>query len=101
MDKISAADATDAATTASEIGPALSVPLFENHMPFPDQLWELLKYDELKDAIWWMQGDDAFAINEPIFSAKLLESHFRGNKFSSIIRKLNRWYVDHRTRFGS
>ena len=75
----------------SLIQPALTVPLFDNHMKFPDQLWELLKHDELKDAIWWMAGNDAFAINETIFSGKLLESHFRGNKFSSIIRKLNRW----------
>ncbi|CAB9514055.1 shock transcription factor, X-linked member [Seminavis robusta] len=82
-------------------GPVLkvNVPLFENHMLFPDQLWELLKYpEELEDAIWWMPGNDAFAINEPAFSDKLLESHFRGNKFTSIIRKLNRWgfrkYVD-------
>jgi HSF-type DNA-binding len=61
-------------------------------MQFPDQLWELLKYpEELHDAIWWMPGNDAFAINETAFSKKLLESHFRGNKFTSIIRKLNRW----------
>jgi HSF-type DNA-binding len=75
-------------------GPAsvVNVPLFENHMEFPDQLWELLKYpEELRDAIWWMPGNDAFAINETAFSEKLLQSHFRGNRFTSIIRKLNRW----------
>ena len=75
-----------------EVDPRVAnVPLFEHKMRFPDQLWHLLKHDELKEAIWWLPGDDAFAINEPVFSELLLESHFRGNKFTSIIRKLNRW----------
>ena len=75
-----------------EVDPRIAnVPLFEHKMRFPDQLWHLLKYDELNEAIWWLPGDDAFAINEPVFSELLLESHFRGNKFTSIIRKLNRW----------
>lgn len=91
MQKNPALPATDAATDTRTIQPALNVPLFDNHVQFPDQLWELLKHEELKDAIWWMPNNDAFAINERVFSAKLLESHFRGNKFSSIIRKLNRW----------
>jgi len=89
-------DNTGTAVQGAEAAPC--VPLFESaNMRFPDQLWELLQYSdkELKDAIWWLPGsnDDVFCINELVFSEKLLESHFRGNKFSSIIRKLNRWYV--------
>lgn len=75
-----------------EIDPRVAnVPLFESNMQFPDQLWHLLKHDDLKEAIWWLPGDDAFAINETKFSELLLESHFRNNRFTSIIRKLNRW----------
>ena len=76
----------------SDLDPRVAnVPVFASYMQFPDQLWELLKHDELKEAIWWLPGNDAFAINEPVFSELLLESHFRGNRFTSIIRKLNRW----------
>ena len=71
----------------------VNVPLFDNSLRFPDQLWKLLQYESLKEAIWWLPPkNDAFVICVPLFSDLHLKSHFRGNKFASIIRKLNRWY---------
>jgi HSF-type DNA-binding len=58
---------------------------------FPDKLRWLLDNEVAPQALWWLSGGDAIGINKNAFEAQLLEQEFRGNKFSSITRKLNRW----------
>ena len=58
---------------------------------FPDKLRWLLDNEVAPDALWWLPEGDAIGINKDAFQEKLLEQEFRGNKFSSITRKLNRW----------
>jgi len=64
---------------------------------FPEKLMALLDSKVAPDAVWWLRdvGDitGAFAINKKIFSELLLNTRFNGNKWPSITRNLNRWYV--------
>ena len=65
---------------------------------FPDKLRWLLDTEVAPEALWWLPEGDAIGINKDAFQEQLLEQEFRGNKFSSITRKLNRWYVKKRNR---
>jgi len=58
---------------------------------FPEKIMWLLDNRTAPDGLWWLPSGDAFAIKKIAFIDQLLHSHFRGNKFSSITRKLNRW----------
>lgn len=58
---------------------------------FPDKMMWLLDNKTAPEALWWLPEGDALAIDKPKFMEELLEQQFRGNKFSSITRKLNRW----------
>jgi len=58
---------------------------------FPDQMRWLLDNNVAPEALWWLPDSDAFGINKPKFIDQLLDQEFRGNKFPSITRKLNRW----------
>jgi len=62
---------------------------------FPDKLMALLDKNVAPDAVWWLKDigsvTGAFAINRKVFSEKLLDVAFNGNKFPSITRNLNRW----------
>ena len=64
---------------------------YEKCSIFPQKLMQLLKNEEAPDAIWWLQKGTAFAMQKEKFQSMILDKHFRGNKFTSIIRKLNRW----------
>lgn len=58
---------------------------------FPDKMRCLLENQTAPEALWWLAEGDALAIDKPKFMEQLLAQEFRGNKFSSITRKLNRW----------
>lgn len=58
---------------------------------FPDKLRWLLDNDTAPGALWWLPEGDAIGIRKTVFQEQLLVQEFRGNKFSSITRKLNRW----------
>jgi len=60
---------------------------------FPDKLFELLQNEVEPTAIWWLPDGESFGINKELFEEKILNRYFRGNKFTSITRNLNRWYV--------
>lgn len=68
-------------------------PVIDNSPTFPEKLMELLQNDDLTDAIWWLPDEESFAIDKENFEKKVLTKYFRGNKFTSITRNLNRWYV--------
>jgi hypothetical protein len=83
------ADDIDAAQLCKkEAGEAYSTTK-RNH--FPGRLMELLESDEAKCAIWWLPAGESFAIQPKEFSKTILTKYFRGTKFESFIRKLNRW----------
>jgi HSF-type DNA-binding len=62
---------------------------------FPNKLMALLEKRVARDAVWWLRdlGDTkgVFAINRKVFTKKVLDAAFNGNKWSSITRNLNRW----------
>jgi HSF-type DNA-binding len=58
---------------------------------FPEKLMRLLQHECDPDAIFWLPEGDSFGINKPLFEEKVLNKYFRGNKFTSITRNLNRW----------
>lgn len=58
---------------------------------FPDKLRWLLDNETAPEALWWLPEGDAIGIRKTAFQEQLLVQEFRGNKFSSITRKLNRW----------
>jgi HSF-type DNA-binding len=74
-----------AASPASVVVPSL----------FPDKLMALLEKRVALDAVWWLRdlGDTkgVFAINRKVFTKKVLDVAFNGNKWPSITRNLNRW----------
>ncbi|CAB9510253.1 HSF-type DNA-binding [Seminavis robusta] len=81
------ASATAAAAAAS---PPASAP---SH--FPDKLMALLEKKVAPDAVWWLRDmgkiKGAFAINRRVFTKKVLDTAFNGNKWPSITRNFNRW----------
>jgi hypothetical protein len=58
---------------------------------FPERLMELFEGDVAKDAMWWLPGEDAFALSSDLFPDQVLQKYFQGTKFESFTRKLNRW----------
>eukprot|EP00544_Gedaniella_sp_CCMP2646_P015176 CAMPEP_0202489884 /NCGR_PEP_ID=MMETSP1361-20130828/7461_1 /ASSEMBLY_ACC=CAM_ASM_000849 /TAXON_ID=210615 /ORGANISM="Staurosira complex sp., Strain CCMP2646" /LENGTH=568 /DNA_ID=CAMNT_0049119685 /DNA_START=595 /DNA_END=2304 /DNA_ORIENTATION=+ len=63
----------------------------ENKLSFPHLMYRLLEDDEYKDALCWREDGLSFAIDADIFMKKVIAVHFRGSKFDSFKRKLNRW----------
>ncbi|CAB9523769.1 HSF-type DNA-binding [Seminavis robusta] len=59
-------------------------------MSFPSQLMTLLQKNVNPDAIWFLQGGEAIGINASRIE-QVLNEHFRGMKYSSLVRNLNRW----------
>ncbi|CAB9523841.1 HSF-type DNA-binding [Seminavis robusta] len=57
----------------------------------PDKIMAILLREEAPDAIWWLQKGTAFAMQKEKFQAMILDKHFRGNKFKSLVRNLHRW----------
>lgn len=64
-----------------------------DHNRFPDKIRLLLDGNVAPNAIKWLPEGDAVMLNKEIFSQLLLVRHFRGNKFTSVTRNFNRWYV--------
>jgi HSF-type DNA-binding len=64
---------------------------------FPDKLMSLLENKTVPDALWWLPDLGAmkgvFAINKKVFTKKVLDLAFNGNKWPSITRNFNRWCV--------
>ena len=58
---------------------------------FPEKLMKLLQHECEPEAIFWLPEGDSFGINKPLFEDRVLNKYFRGNKFTSITRNLNRW----------
>lgn len=58
----------------------------------PDKIMAILLSEEAPDAIWWLQKGTAFAMQKEKFQTEILDKHFRGNKFKSLVRNLHRWY---------
>jgi hypothetical protein len=63
----------------------------ENKLSFPHLMYRLLEDDEYEDALCWLEDGRSFAIDADIFMKKVIAVHFRGSKFDSFKRKLNRW----------
>jgi len=63
----------------------------KTHHTFPERLMELLENEEVKNAMWWLPGGDAFTIVPRLFPEMVLNKYFQGTKFESFTRKLNRW----------
>ena len=59
-------------------------------MTFPAQLLSLLQRDVASDALWWFEEGRAIGINRKLID-NVLNEHFRGMKFNSLVRNLNRW----------
>jgi HSF-type DNA-binding len=57
----------------------------------PDKMMAILVSGEAPDAIWWLQNGTAFAMQKEKFQEQILDKHFRGNKFKSLVRNLHRW----------
>ena len=58
----------------------------------PDKIMEILLKEDAPEAIWWLDGGKAFAIQKEKFQKQVLDTSFRGNKFKSLVRNLHRWY---------
>ena len=58
----------------------------------PDKIMTILLNEEAPDAIWWLKKGTAFAMQKEKFQEQILDKHFRGNKFKSLVRNLHRWY---------
>ena len=77
------------ADTGSSITDVATVPVTR----LPDKIMEILMKEEAPEAIWWLHDGTAFAMQKEKFQAQILDTHFRGNKFKSVVRNLHRWYV--------
>ena len=60
---------------------------------FPDKIRLLLDENVAPEAMWWLPEGNAVLVNKEAFCQQLLIKHFRGNKFTSVTRNFNRWYV--------
>jgi hypothetical protein len=60
-------------------------------MEFPAQLMDVLQRDVAPDAMWFLPEGEALAFNKDTFTEKVLDVHFRGMKFNSFVRNMNRW----------
>lgn len=57
---------------------------------FPMQLMSLLQRNVAPDALWFLDGGEAIGLKKDLIG-QVLEVHFRGMKFNSLVRNLNRW----------
>ena len=57
----------------------------------PEKLMDHLNADTVPGVLWWLPGNESFAIESARVQTELLDVHFRGTKLSSFIRSLNRW----------
>jgi HSF-type DNA-binding len=60
-------------------------------LPFPAQLMNLLQRNVAPGTLWFLDGGEAIGFDEETIVDKVLNEHFRGMKFSSFVRNLNRW----------
>lgn len=61
---------------------------------FPEKIMELLLGGLAPNAIYWLPEGEAIAVDPDNFKdSTIISKHFRGNKLSSFVRSLNRWYV--------
>lgn len=58
---------------------------------FPAQLMDILQRNVAPDAIWFLEGGEAIGLHRDLIVEKVLNEHFRGMKFNSLVRNLNRW----------
>ena len=58
---------------------------------FPAQLMDVLQRNVAPDAIWFLEGGEAIGLHGDLIVDKVLNEHFRGMKFNSLVRNLNRW----------
>ena len=83
-----ASDDIGPSTTATEEGSSSQSAV----VAFPAQLLDILQRNVAPDALWFLEGGEAIGINRKLID-KVLNDHFRGMKFSSLVRNLNRWQV--------
>lgn len=57
----------------------------------PLRLMDLLDSGVANDAIWWLAGGNAIAIQQEKFSREVISKHFHGIKYDSFLRRLRRW----------
>ena len=57
----------------------------------PEKLMDHLNAATVPGVLWWLPGNESFAIESSRVQSELLDVHFRGTKLSSFIRSLNRW----------
>jgi len=67
----------------------------------PEKLMGHLNAGVAPSALWWLPGEEAFAIDSSLVQTEVLDVYFRGTKLSSFIRSLNRWYVTVASRYDS
>ena len=84
-----AAAATTTTTSERKLGGA-----YPNPSNFAERLMHVLDNEIAKESIWWLGKGEAIAVHpEKIKASPVLASHFQGNRYTSFIRNLNRWYV--------
>lgn len=57
---------------------------------FPSKLMKLLN-GAAPEALYWLPGNQSFAINTQNFGPQVLDKFFQGAKYTTFIRKLNQW----------
>ena len=60
------------------------------HPSFPNKLMALLD-GAAPEALWWLPGNQSFAIDTEKFVAWALDKFFQGAKYTTFVRKLNQW----------
>ena len=66
---------------------------------FPEKIMDLLQAGLAPKAIYWLPEGEAIAVDPDNFKdSTVISKQFRGNKLSSFVRSLNRWYVSNRIR---
>lgn len=77
----------------AEAGPSAAAVATGPVTRLPDKIMGILLNEEAPEAIWWIHNGTAFVMQQEKFQAQILDTHFRGNKFKSLVRNLHRWYV--------
>lgn len=57
---------------------------------FPEKIMDLLQKEESPEEMWWLEGDEAFAVNTKKITP-ILNKYFQQVKLVSFTRKLNQW----------
>ena len=63
----------------------------ERRLSFPQIMMKLLEDAQYKDALCWLPDGLSFAIDPEVFQKEVIPIYFRGSKFDSFKRKVNRW----------